>query len=160
MDSLSFQLEPLRAFLVQVGAYMPRVLLAVAAVLAAWLLAGEILGRRRLLQTAVAAVPALAPMFVFISSSVSPDGMLYAVWTLALWTGVRAVKRRVPVADAVAFFALVGLACTVKATSYALLVPAAFVGVYGLAVRWPWRVGRVLKLLAAAAIGYGWWRRV
>lgn len=39
MDSLSFQLEPLRAFLVQVGAYMPRVLLAVAAVLAAWLLA-------------------------------------------------------------------------------------------------------------------------
>jgi 4-amino-4-deoxy-L-arabinose transferase-like glycosyltransferase len=134
------------------GARLMSALWVPVSVLAAWLLAGEILGRRRVLQTAVAAVPALAPMFVFISSSVSPDGMLYAVWTLALWMGVRAVRRRVPIADAAVFFALVGLACTVNATSYALLVPAAFVGVYGLAARWPWRAGRVLKLVAAAAI--------
>ena len=39
MDSLSIQLEPLRAFLVQIGAYMPRVLLALAVLLAAWLVA-------------------------------------------------------------------------------------------------------------------------
>jgi hypothetical protein len=39
MESLSFQLEPVRAFLFQIGAYMPRVLLAAVAVLVGWLLA-------------------------------------------------------------------------------------------------------------------------
>ena len=121
-------------------------------VLATWLLAGEVLGRRRLLQTSAAAVPALVPMFTFISASVSPDGMMYAVWTLALWLGVRAVKNGVPAREGAAFFALVGLACTVKATSYALLVPAAFVAVLGLAARWPWRIGRVLRLVAVVAV--------
>jgi 4-amino-4-deoxy-L-arabinose transferase-like glycosyltransferase len=121
-------------------------------VLGAWLLAGEVLGRRRLLQTAAAAVPALAPMFTFISASVSPDGMLYAVWTLALWLGVRAVKRGVPLLDGAAFFALVGLACTVKATSYALLVPTAFVAVLGLLARRPWRLGGLLRFAVAAAV--------
>ena len=43
-----------------------------------------------------AAVPALLPMVIFITSAVSPDGMLYAIWTLALWLGVRCVKRGVP----------------------------------------------------------------
>ena len=71
-----------------------------------WLLAGELFGRRRLLQTAAASVPALAPMVVFISGSVSPDGMLYAVWTFALWLGARAIRRGVPVEDGAAFFAL------------------------------------------------------
>ena len=68
----------------------------------------------------------------FVSSSVSPDGMLYAVWTLALWLGVRCIKRGVPLRDGVAFFALVGLACTVKPTSYALLARGALVAVLGL----------------------------
>ncbi|HET8755719.1 MAG TPA: DUF2142 domain-containing protein, partial [Solirubrobacteraceae bacterium] len=66
-------------------------------VLGTWLLAGEVLGRRRLLQTVAAAVPALLPMVAFITASVSPDGMMYAVWTFALWLGVRCVKRGVPV---------------------------------------------------------------
>src|SRR5215204_1854122 len=57
-------------------------------VLGTWLLAGELLGRRRLLQLAAAAVPALLPMPAFVSGSVSPDGMLYALWSLALWLGV------------------------------------------------------------------------
>jgi len=39
MESLSMHLEPLRAFLYQIGAYLPRVLLAVVVVLAGWLLA-------------------------------------------------------------------------------------------------------------------------
>lgn len=39
MDSLSIHLEPLRAFMFQIGAYMPRVLLAVVVVLVGWLLA-------------------------------------------------------------------------------------------------------------------------
>ena len=85
------------------------------------------------LQTAAAAVPALLPMFTFISASVSPDGMMYALWTLALWLGVRCVRRGVPLADGAAFFAVVGLACTVKTTSYALLPAALFVAVLGVA---------------------------
>lgn len=39
MENLSMHLEPLRAFLIQIGAYLPRVLLAVAVVLLGWLLA-------------------------------------------------------------------------------------------------------------------------
>ncbi len=65
-------------------------------VLATWLLAGEVFDRRRILQTAAAAVPALAPMFTFISASVSPDGMMYALWSLALWLGVRGGQARRP----------------------------------------------------------------
>lgn len=121
-------------------------------VLATWLLTGELFGRRRLLQTAAAAVPALLPMVAFISTSVSPDGMLYGIWTLALWLGVRCVKRGVPVRDGVAFFALVGLACTVKATSFALLPPAALVALFGILARRPWRVPRVLAFGAAVAV--------
>ncbi len=134
------------------GARLMSALWVPISVLATWLLAGEVLGRRRLLQTAAASVPALVPMFAFISASVSPDGMMYALWTLALWLGVRAVKNGVPAREGAAFFALVGLACTVKATSYALFVPAAFVAVAGLAARWPWRIGRVLRLVAVVAV--------
>jgi 4-amino-4-deoxy-L-arabinose transferase-like glycosyltransferase len=121
-------------------------------VLATWLLAGEVLGRRRLLQTAAAAVPTLLPMFTFVSASVSPDGMLYAVWSLALWLGVRCVRRGVPLRDAVAFFAVVGLACTVKTTSYALLPAAAVVAALGLWARRPWRLLPSLRLAAAVAV--------
>jgi 4-amino-4-deoxy-L-arabinose transferase-like glycosyltransferase len=121
-------------------------------VLGTWLLAGEVLGPRRLLQTAAAAVPALAPMVAFITASSSPDGMLYAVWTLTLWLGVRCVKRGVPLRDGIAFFALVGLACTIKTVSFALLVPAALVLGMGLVARRPWRARTVLAFVAAAAV--------
>jgi 4-amino-4-deoxy-L-arabinose transferase-like glycosyltransferase len=134
------------------GARLMSALWVPLTVLATWLLAGEVFGRRRLLQTAAAAVPALLPMFTFISASVSPDGMTYGLWTLALWLGVRCVKRGVPLPEAIAFFALVGLACTVKTASYALLVPAAFVAAIGLAARRPWRVGSAIKLAVAAVL--------
>jgi 4-amino-4-deoxy-L-arabinose transferase-like glycosyltransferase len=121
-------------------------------VLGTWLFAGELFGRRRLLQTVAASVPALAPMVVFISSSVGPDGMLYAVWTFAIWLGVRCVKRGVPLVDGAVFFALVGFACTVKATSYALLPAALLVAVLGLMARRPLRVGRLLRLAGVVAL--------
>jgi 4-amino-4-deoxy-L-arabinose transferase-like glycosyltransferase len=134
------------------GARLMSALWVPVVVLGTWLLAGEVFGRSRLLQTAAAAVPALLPMFVFISASVSPDGMMYALWTLALWLGVRCVKRGVRTWDALAFFGLVGLACTVKTTSYALLPAAALVAVVGLVARRPWRAGRVLRLAAIVAV--------
>jgi 4-amino-4-deoxy-L-arabinose transferase-like glycosyltransferase len=121
-------------------------------VLGTWLLAGELFGRRRLLQTVAASVPALAPMVVFISGSVSPDGMLYAVWSFALWLGVRAVRRGVPVRDGVGFFALVGLACVVKATSFALLPAALLVAGFGLYSRRSYGLGRVVRLGAIIAV--------
>ena len=118
-------------------------------VLGTWLLAGEVLGRRRVLQTAAAAVPALAPMVSFMTGAVSPDGMLYAVSTLALWLGVRAIRRDVPARDAVAFFALVAVACTIKTASVALLPAAALVA--GLGV-WARRHQRASAFRFGAAI--------
>jgi hypothetical protein len=104
-------------------------------VLGAWLLAGEVFGRRRVLQTAAAAVPALAPMVGFMTGAVNPDGMLYAVSTLALWAGVRAIRRDVPARDAAVFFALVAIACTIKTASVALLPAAALVAGVGVWAR-------------------------
>ncbi len=95
-------------------------------VLATWLLAGELFGRRRLLQLAAAAVPALLPMVAFITGAVNPDGMLFALWTLALWLGVRWLREAGRLWDGAAFVLVVGLACLTKTTSYALL-PAAIV---------------------------------
>jgi 4-amino-4-deoxy-L-arabinose transferase-like glycosyltransferase len=106
------------------GARLMTALWLPVTVLFTWLLAGEVFGRRRLLQTAAAAVPALAPMAAFVSASVSPDGMLFAVWTIALWLGVRVIKRGTPLHDTLALLVVVAIACTVKPTSYAL-IPAA-----------------------------------
>ncbi len=55
--------------------------------LAAWLLVGETLGRRRLPQLAGAAVAVLLPMVTFMSSSVNPDGLLIALWTSSCGRG-------------------------------------------------------------------------
>lgn len=134
------------------GARLMSALWVPITVLATWLLAGEVFGRRRVLQAAAAAVPALVPMFSFVSASVSPDGMMYALWTLALWTGVRCVRRGFPLREAAVFIALVGLACTVKATSYALVVPALVLIVLGIAARRPSGLRSVLRLSAAIAI--------
>ncbi|HEU4703584.1 MAG TPA: DUF2142 domain-containing protein [Conexibacter sp.] len=129
------------------------VLWLLATVLGAWLLAGEVLGRDRLLQLLAAGVAGLLPMVTFISAQIGPDGALYALWTLALWLGARVVKRGAEPATASALLGVVGLAIVVKAASYAL-VPAALLALaVGL-----WRVrddrGRALRagLGAAAAI--------
>jgi hypothetical protein len=134
------------------GARLMSALWLPVTVLATWLLAGELLGRRRLLQTTAAALPALLPMVGFISASSSPDGMLYAVWTLALWAGVRCIRHGVPLREGLVFFALVALACTIKATSFALLPAAAFIGVLIIAQRRPRRLPRGVALGTAVAI--------
>ena len=91
---------------------------------AAWLLAGELFGRNRPLQLVAAAVAGLQPMVTFLSAAVTPDALLFALWSLALWLGVRILKRGLTLVDGAALFAGVGLAIVTKATSYALL-PAA-----------------------------------
>lgn len=96
-------------------------------VAAVWLLIGELTSRDRLAQVAGAAFAGMLPMIGFISATATPDGMLYAAWSLSLWLGVRILKRGITIRSALAFAAVVGLACVVKATSYALLPGAALV---------------------------------
>jgi 4-amino-4-deoxy-L-arabinose transferase-like glycosyltransferase len=120
-------------------------------VIAAWLLAGETFGRDRLGQLAAASLAGLAPMMTFVSASISPDSMLFACWTVALWLGVRILRRGLTAASAAALFAVVGLSIVVKAASYALLPGALLVLVVGLRRRGALRTG--LKPAAAALAG-------
>lgn len=128
-------------------------------VAATWALAGEVFGRRPQLQLAAAALPALAPMPMFVSASVTPDGMMFAAWSVALWLGARMIKRGLTPGRGVAFMAAVGLACWIKATSYGL-IPAALV-----AFAWAfWRArggGSAVRLavpgLAALVATVGGW---
>jgi 4-amino-4-deoxy-L-arabinose transferase-like glycosyltransferase len=130
-------------------------------VLGTWLLTGELLGRRRVLQFTAAALPALAPMVVFISASVNPDGMLYALASLALWLGVRCARRGMDWRHGAGLFAAVGLACTVKATAYAFLPAALAVAVMellrrrGIGPRHLLRIG--LTALVPLALTLGVW---
>ena len=87
----------------------------------AWLLAGEVFGRNRTLQLAAAAVTGLAPMITFVSASVNPDALLYALWSLALWLGARILRRGLSAVTAFSFLAVVGLAMLTKATTLLLL---------------------------------------
>jgi 4-amino-4-deoxy-L-arabinose transferase-like glycosyltransferase len=93
------------------------------AVIGAWLLAGEVLGRRRLPQLACAVTVGLIPMETFTSTSVNPDALLVPLWTFALWLGARLINRPGRFGDAVALCAVTAAAILTKATSYAL-VPA------------------------------------
>jgi len=124
-------------------------------VAAAWLLAGEVLGRDQVLQLVAAGLAGLAPMMTYVSASVSPDAMLFALWTLALWLGVRVLKRGLTAARAAALFAAVGAAIVVKASGYALLPGALLVLAVG-----AWRLGPASRRgalvsggAAAAALG-------
>lgn len=125
------------------------VLWLLVTVAASWLLAGEVFGRDRLLQLVTASVAGLVPMVMFVSAQIGPDTMMYALWSVALWLGVRILKRGVTPATAIGLLGVTGLAIVVKATSYAL-VPAAL---FALAVG-AWRIRhettRTVKLCAAA----------
>ena len=125
---------------------------ALVTVTAVWLLAGEVFARDRVLQLAAAGAAGLAPMLQFVSASVTPDSMLYAVWSLALWLGVRIIKRGLTVRSALGLFAIVGAGCVVKTTSYALLPGSLFVLAVGLWRRRP-LTRAVVARPAGAAVG-------
>ena len=113
------------------------VLLLLVTTTGAWLLAGEIFGRRRTLQLAAAGLAGLQPMVTFMSAGVNPDSGTFAIWTIALWLGVRILRRGLTPASGVAFGALIGLGVWEKATGWGLVPAAACV----LAVGW-WRLRR------------------
>jgi 4-amino-4-deoxy-L-arabinose transferase-like glycosyltransferase len=135
-------------------------LLLLVTTTATWLLAGELFGPRRLLQVVAAGVAGLQPMVTFLSAAVTPDAMLFALWSVALLLGVRVLKRRLTPANGIALMAVVGLAVVTKASSYAL-VPAALLALAVGAARLPASRRRVLSVvavaLAALAIPVGTW---
>lgn len=134
---------------------MVSVLWMLLTVIAAWLLAGELFGRRRLVQTAVAGFTGLAPMMLFVSSSVSPDSALFATWCVVLWLGTMVLRRGITAPRALALGLAVGAAILVKATSYAL-VPAVALVILAAMIRArradPPASGRDLGRIAGASI--------
>ena len=131
------------------AARLGSVLWLLVATLATWLLAGEVFARNRLLQIAASSAVGLFPMLTFISASVTPDAMLYALWTVTLWLGARIVTRGLTPLAAAAIAAATAAAILTKLTSYGLLPGVAFVLLLGL-----WRARRqgLLRLAATAAV--------
>jgi 4-amino-4-deoxy-L-arabinose transferase-like glycosyltransferase len=128
------------------------VLLLALNALAGWLLAGEILGRRRLPQLACGAVAGLLPMETFMGVSVNPDALTVPLWTLALWLGARVITRRAPIRDVVAVCAVAAGAVLAKYTSYALLPAVAFAVLVGWLRRPPEQRPRALGQIALASL--------
>ena len=143
------------------GMRISGVVLLLLTTLAAWLLAGETFGRRRLPQLVTAATAALLPMSSFMSTSVNPDAGLIPTWTTALWLGARVINRRAKVTDAAALCAVTAAAILTKSTSYALTVPAVVaLGIgWGRRERGPTRpallrMAAALSLLVGPIIGW------
>jgi 4-amino-4-deoxy-L-arabinose transferase-like glycosyltransferase len=136
-------------------------LLLLATTAITWVLAGELLGPDRRLQLVAAAVAGLQPMGTFVSATVGPDALVFPLWALVMWLGVRALRRGLTLARAAALFGVAGLAVAVKGVSYTLVPAVLFVLAVGL-----WRLRadsprRAVALagaavLAFAALGGGW----
>ncbi len=93
---------------------------------AAWLLAGELFARNQLAQLITAATAGLWPMVSFLSVSVNPDGMLYALSTLTLWLGVCIARRGLNPLRAAGIGGVLGLALVTKAPAV-MFVPGVVV---------------------------------
>ena len=101
------------------------VLFLLVAVVATWLLAGELFGPNRTLQLAAAAVVGFQPMATFMAGSVNPDSPLLAFWSLALWLGVRILRRGLTTKSGLALAVVVAGALLTKAIGYLLVIAAA-----------------------------------
>jgi 4-amino-4-deoxy-L-arabinose transferase-like glycosyltransferase len=119
-------------------------------VVGAWLLAGEVLGRRRLPQLVCAAAAGLIPMETSLSASVNPDALVIATYTFALWLGSRVIIRGARPRDVIALSAVTAAAILTKATSYALVPAVAFAFFVGW-LRCPRSERPMLRLPAAVA---------
>lgn len=124
------------------------VVLLLVATCATWLFLGELLGPRRDLQLVGAAVVGLQPMATFVSSSVSPDSMLIALFAVAFWLGMRVLRRGLTLSTGVLLGLVSALAVLTKGTSYALVPGVALAVAVG-----AWRLGppRLRAALIAGA---------
>ena len=127
--------------------------LLLVTVVGTWLLVGELLGRRRVPQLAAAAVVGLFPELTFMSTSINPDALMIALWTLAFWLGARVIRRAAPVRDTLSLLAVTAAAVLTQPASYAL-VPAGLLAVIIGWFRCPpdQRRARIRAAAAAAAV--------
>ena len=96
-------------------------------VVSAWLLAGELAGRDRIAQLCAGALAGLFPMVTFIASSVTPDALMWPLWGLTTWLGVRGLRHGFTRRSLAAFVALALATVAIKPIGVALLPAVAWV---------------------------------
>ena len=99
-----------------------------------WLIAGELLGHRRSLQTLATAAVALQPQLINLTATINPDIALAAIWCPALWLMIRILRTGPIRARVVWLVALVALSSLTQPRGVALILPVAT----ALAIAW-WR---------------------
>jgi hypothetical protein len=122
----------------------------IAVVVFAWLIAGELFGGRRWLQTLATLAVALQPQLLHMTAVVNPDVFLAAIWTAALYV-MTLIVRRGPTRGRLAWLgALTVASCLTQPRGLAIVAPAVVVlGLIGLRQARPGRSRRV----AIAALG-------
>lgn len=125
------------------------------AVVATWLLIGELTGRDRLAQFAAAGFVGLQPGATAISAAINPDGAMIAAWAMVLWLGVRLLRREPSVGGVVALLAATLAALLIKATSFGLLPAVALVLVIAGRRALHGRRPRVIELTALGVLAGG-----
>jgi hypothetical protein len=116
----------------------------------AWLIAGELLGRRRWLQTLATGAVALQPQLSNVTATVNPHVFLAAIWSAALYLMVVILKRGPTRPRTAALVALCVLSGFTHGRGVALVVPALLT--LGLAVWKARRPGRRLGGRSALAL--------
>jgi hypothetical protein len=97
---------------------------------AAWLLAGELFGRDRLMQLVAAGCVGLQPMVTFMSAGVNPDAAAFAAAGFVLWLAVR-MLRRGPTLGGLAAVVVALVAAALVKTVLLSLAPAVALAVLG-----------------------------
>jgi 4-amino-4-deoxy-L-arabinose transferase-like glycosyltransferase len=116
----------------------------VAVVVFTWLIAGELFGRRRWLQTLATLAVALQPQLLHMTAVVNPDVFLAALWTAALYVMTIVVKHG-PTRGRLAWLGALAVAsCLTQPRGLAIVLPV--VVVLGLLGRRQIRGGRSRRL--------------
>jgi hypothetical protein len=120
-----------------------------------WLIAGELFGRRRRLQTLATAAVVVQPQLIHMTAVVSPDIALTAIWAAALYAMIRLVASGPSKGRMAWLTGLVAASCLTQPRGLALVLPA--VAAMALSVRGPRRrpaiaVAGAAYLVAAALL--------
>lgn len=132
-------------------------ILGAAAILFTFLLVEEILPRKRLLAITAAALVAVVPQFLLVSSAVSNDSAIVAMSALSLWLMVRMARVPASPRNSAALGAAVGLAAIAKVSGLALVVLALVVLLLVLWRKWSQLARCAAAFLGAFLVIAGWW---
>jgi 4-amino-4-deoxy-L-arabinose transferase-like glycosyltransferase len=113
--------------------------LLLATLVFTWLLAGELLGRRRPLQFLATAVVAFVPQLLNLVATVNPDSALIAIWSAALYVMTLVVRRGVSRSLLVWLVALNVVGALTQPRSVTLLIPSAIAVLLALARERDWK---------------------